>query len=104
LRSDEGEKLVSTDVPTTVEPLLKNVPIFTQSDTRSRDGIAYELIWQSFESRGAMQFSNPTNDVLRSLESTCHDLAVSLTKQSHDHKLFAFVKQWKRYIQQESIE
>jgi len=51
-----------------------------------------------------MQFSNPTNDVLRSLESTCHDLAVSLTKQSHDHKLFAFVKQWKRYIQQESIE
>lgn len=61
------------------------------------DGIGYELIWQSDELIGSMQFNNPRSDVLRLLEITCLNLATSLTKQSDGHKMFNFVNEWKRY-------
>ena len=97
LRSDDGKELVSSNVAKTVEPILANIPLLVKSNEMTLDGIGYELIWQSDELIGSMQFNNPRSDVLRLLEITCLNLATSLTKQSDGHKMFNFVNEWKRY-------
>ena len=97
LCSDDGEKLISNNVPKSVEPILESIPLIIKSNVVTKDGIGYELIWQSAELRGSMQFHNPHSENLRSLEIACLTLAESLTKQSDDHKMFKFVKDWRRY-------
>ena len=73
------------------------MPLLVKSNTITRDGISYELIWKSGELDGSIRFSNPESEILSSLQAASLDLAISLTKQSHDHEMFKFVEEWKRY-------
>ena len=100
LRSDDGEELVSHNVPKTVEPHLAAIRLLVASNVTTKDGIGYELLWHSAALRGAMQFDNPQSEMLRALEISCLNLADSLTNQSDDHNMFKFVKEWKRYVRQ----
>ena len=97
-RSDLGDELISTNVPKTVEPILASMPLLVKSNSITLDGIGYELIWKSDELSGSMRFSNPENDILRSLQKACLNLGISLTKQSDGHGMFKFVEEWKRYV------
>lgn len=79
--------------------LVEHVPMLRASQSGFLDGVGYGLRLQTMEMSTSIQFWNPTYPELVAIERSCWELAETISRQSRDDALTAFVEAWRQYLE-----
>ena len=77
---------------------LQSLDILASTDSLWLDGIGYELHTHTRACRSTLQFSNPSIDCFRAIESALLAVANAVAKTSRDKTISGFVNAWNDYL------
>ena len=79
-------------------PALQSLDILASTDSMWLDGISYELHTHTQACRSTLQFSNPSVDCFRAIESAMLDSAKLVANATGEKTVNGFVSTWRDYL------
>ena len=79
-------------------PAVQSLDILSSTNSLCLDGIGYELHTLTHACRATLQFSNPSVDCFRAIETALFNLARSVATTSGDATIAGFVATWHDYL------
>ena len=99
IESEALRQTVTADIGNDPLPTaLQSLDLLATSDSLWLDGIGYELHTHTQACRSRIQFSNPSIDCFRAIESAMFDAANTVAKTSRDKTIVGFVNTWHDYL------